>query len=143
MPPPWPAASSPSASRSAAAAHAAVPTINLGVAEQFAVLGASTVTNSGGTTTIRTDDADVLGDVGVFPGTEITGIADFVWEPPAGGSIATTEESQAAQTANLAAYLQAAAQTPSGSNLTRSTVSTCCRACTGPRQRSTSPATAQ
>lgn len=103
----------------ASLAHAAAPTINLGAAEQFAVLGASTVTNSGGTTTIRTDDADVLGDVGVFSGTEITGIADFVWEPPAGGSIATTQESQAAQTANLAAYLQAAAQTPSGSNLTQ------------------------
>lgn len=100
-------------------ANAAPPTINLGVAEQFAVLGASAVTNSGGTTTIRTDDADVLGDVGVFAGSEITGIADFVWEPPAGGGIATTDESQAAQAANLAAYGQAAAQTPAGSNLTQ------------------------
>jgi LPXTG-motif cell wall-anchored protein len=95
------------------------PTVTLGAAEDFAVLGASTVTNSGGVTTIRTDDAGVRGDVGVYAGTEITGTADFRWIPPAAGSIATREESQAAQTANTAAYLQAKGQAATGENLTQ------------------------
>ncbi len=72
-----------------------VPTIDLGTAADFSVLGGTTVTNSG--------DSVLSGSVGVSPGTAITGF------PP--GIAATiqagTPEAAAAQAASTAAYLDA------------------------------------
>ena len=85
----------------------------LGSAQGFAVLGASTVTNAGPTV--------ITGDLGVSPGTAITGF------PPAtvsGGTIhAGDAAATAAQAAAHAAYANLVAQ-PCGSSLTGKTLGT-------------------
>jgi hypothetical protein len=85
----------------------------LGSAQGFAVLGASTVTNAGPTV--------ITGDLGVSPGTAITGF------PPgtvSGGTIhAGDAAATAAQAAAHTAYANLVAQ-PCGSNLTGKTLGT-------------------
>jgi hypothetical protein len=85
----------------------------LGSAQGLAVLGASTVTNAGPTV--------ITGDLGVSPGTAITGF------PPgtvSGGTIhAGDAASTAAQAAAHTAYANLVAQ-PCGSNLTGKTLGT-------------------
>ena len=85
----------------------------LGSAQTFAVLGASTVTN--------TDPTIITGDLGVSPGTALTGF------PPGtmtGGSIhAGDATAKAAQAAAHTAYGALAAE-PCGTNLTGKTLGT-------------------
>jgi len=85
----------------------------LGSAQSFAVLGASTVTNAGPTV--------ITGDLGVSPGTAITGF------PPGtvtGGTIhAGDAVATAAQAAAHSAYANLVAQ-PCGTNLTGKTLGT-------------------
>jgi len=85
----------------------------LGSAQSFAVLGASTVTNAGPTV--------ITGDLGVSPGTAITGF------PPGtvtGGTIhAGDAAATAAQAAAHTAYANLVAQ-PCGTNLTGKTLGT-------------------
>jgi len=85
----------------------------LGSAQTFAVLGASTVTNTGPTV--------ITGDLGVSPGTAVTGF------PPgkvSGGTIhAGDATATAAQAAAHKAYANLVAQ-PCGTNLTGKTLGT-------------------
>jgi hypothetical protein len=85
----------------------------LGSAQNFAVLGASTVTNAGPTV--------ITGDLGVSPGTAVTGF------PPGtvtGGTIhAGDATATAAQAAAHTAYANLVAQ-PCGTNLTGKTLGT-------------------
>jgi len=86
---------------------------SLGSAQSFAVLGASTVTNAGPTV--------ITGDLGVSPGTAVTGF------PPGrvtGGTIhAGDATATAAQAAAHTAYANLVAQ-PCGTNLTGKTLGT-------------------
>jgi len=80
---------------------AGAQTISLGLAESFAVLGATTVTNTGPTV--------LFGDLGLWPGTSITGF------PPGtvNGTIHITDTlAMEAQAAALVAYNQLAGLVP-------------------------------
>jgi hypothetical protein len=68
----------------------------LGVANQFAILGASTVTNSGSSVVAG-------GDVGLYPGTSITGFPPGVITPPASEQV-DTPLAVAAQAAASSAF---------------------------------------
>ncbi len=82
----------------ATADAAIVPTIDLGTAEDFSVLGGETVTNTG--------DSVLANSVGVSPGTAIVGFPPGVVQPP--GTIeAGTPLAAQAQAASTAAYLDA------------------------------------
>ncbi len=83
-------------------ALAATASVNLATASPFAVLAGSTITNTGSSV--------VAGDVGLSPGTSITGF------PPGTQSSGTTfvadAQAQGAQSDLTAAYLDAAGRTP-------------------------------
>lgn len=83
--------------------------VNLGSAGAFTVLAGSTVTNSGAT--VISADAGVGGNLGVSPGSAVTGFPPGVVEPPgaihAGDATAAT-----AQTDAGAAYTDASGRTP-------------------------------
>ncbi len=84
------------------AASAASAPINLGTAEPYAVLAGSTITNTG--------PSVISGNIGLYPGTSISGF------PPGVQSVGVTHKTDAAaQHAKadlIAAYLSAAGRTP-------------------------------
>ena len=84
-------------------AHAQTPTVNLGRADPFAVLGGQTVTNTGPTV--------VNGDLGVSPGSAVTGFPPGV----VNGTIHAADATAAGAQVDLtAAYIDAATRTPTG-----------------------------
>jgi len=86
----------------------AATSIDLGTSAQFAVLAGAGVTNTG-STTIQTQDASVLGEVGTFPNNTITGDASISWIAPAAGTLHHADAvAQQAQADNLIAYNAAA-----------------------------------
>lgn len=89
-------------------AGAAPSPVNLGTADAFAVLGASTVTNTG--------PSVIIGDLGVSPGTAVTGFPPGIVSPPGTIHAADTVAVEA-QTALTAAY-NTAAGLPCAADLT-------------------------
>ncbi len=85
-------------------ASAAEPTVGLGTTQSFAVLGGSTVTNTG--------PSLISGDVGLSPGSAITGFPPGV---VVNGTIHGTAASDQAQADLTTAYDDAAGRSPSGS----------------------------
>ncbi|MEJ1155165.1 ice-binding family protein [Microbacterium marmarense] len=83
------------------AAYAEATELDLGTASPFGVLGASTVTNTG--------DSVINGNLGVSPGTSITGFPPGIIN---GDTEATTAVATQAQSDALVAYNNAASQTP-------------------------------
>lgn len=94
---------------SAALAYPNPATVDLATAATFSVLGGSTVTNTGAT--VISADADVGGNLGVSPGSAVTGFPPGVVTAPgtihAGDATAAT-----AQTAAGTASVDAAGRTP-------------------------------
>lgn len=91
---------------------AGAQTFSLGTAQRFAVLGASTVTNTG--------PSVIGGDVGVFPGTGIFGFPPGIVTPPgtihAGDAVAAQAQNDLTTSFNVLAGL-APTQNLSGQNL--------------------------
>ena len=91
----------------ALSAYAAAISVDLGTADSFAVLGGSTVTNTGPST--------VHGNLGLWPGTSISGF------PPgivSGGTIHATDAVAMQAQSDLTTAYNFAAGEPCGSNLT-------------------------
>jgi hypothetical protein len=83
----------------AGAASAAQPPVGLGTADSFAVLAGQTVTNTG--------PSAITGNVGVVPGTAVTGLVAVTGTIHAGDAVAGRAQSDL-----TAAYNDAAARTP-------------------------------
>ena len=94
------------------AALAAATTVNLGTATPFAVLAATTVTN---TSSGPSPSTTISGDLGVDPGSAVTGFPPGLVEPPysifTNGSVAL-----GAQNDLTTAYKAAAAETPTSTS---------------------------
>jgi hypothetical protein len=86
----------------AQSAQAAPAEVNLGTAANYAVLAGTTVTNTG-------DTVITGGDLGLSPGSSVTGFPPGSYTPPATEDI---PDSAQAQTDLTAAYNQAAGETP-------------------------------
>ncbi len=83
-------------------ASAALAPVNLGAASSYAILASSTITNTGSSV--------VSGDIGLYPGTSITGFPPGVQST--GVMNITNASAQLAQSALTAAYLDAQGRTP-------------------------------
>ena len=81
----------------------AATTVNLGTATPFAVLAGTSVTNTGNTT--------IYGDLGVDPGSSVTGFPPGIVEPPS-TTYAADNTALDAQNDLTTAYNQAAGETP-------------------------------
>ena len=86
----------------ASSALAATATVGLGTAESFSVLAGSTVTNTGSTT--------MWGNLGLFPGTSVTGAPHVLGEKYVNDEVASS-----AKTSLTAAYNEAANRESNGS----------------------------
>ena len=84
------------------AAVAATTTVNLGSASTFAVLAGSTITNTGSSV--------ISGNIGLYPGTSITGIPPLVQS--SGVVDRTNDTALLAENDTTTAYLDAAGRTP-------------------------------